>query len=345
MMGDIAAYVTRLRGECIGKVKKEEKETILFRGQEAPYPLVPTAKRVLLGGSDKDHVEKAQKIEGSHRSEMECMALLRHYGAPSVALDFTRSFYVALYFACKNEKQDGRVFVVSLEEHKENSLEDFFKKIVIGRRHLLWIDVCWCKKQCVSLKEDTNVEYIDIPWKRKKDILDFLETEGIEELSIYPDIPGYAKSLADASAERMNFFNTGVNFHQRGNLDEAIKWYTKAIEGFTKAKLNPKHAEAYYNRGNAYVEKGNLDKAIEDYTEAMKINPQFAAAYYNKGMAYFKQERYDEAIEDYTKAIEIDPKHMDAYINRGNAYQVNKDYGNAIKDFTKVIEINPREMI
>jgi len=38
-------------------------------------------------------------------------------------------------------------------------------------------------------------------------------------------------------------------------------------------------AEAYNNRGLAYSDKGQYDQAISDFTKALEIKPRFAAAY------------------------------------------------------------------
>ena len=59
---------------------------------------------------------------------------------------------------------------------------------------------------------------------------------------------------------------------------------------------------AYYNRGVAYARKGQLDKAISDYTRAMEINPKCALAYYNRGTAYYFKGEHDKAWKDVNMA-------------------------------------------
>jgi len=79
------------------------------------------------------------------------------------------------------------------------------------------------------------------------------------------------------------YFNRGVTSYKKGQLDQAISDYTKALE------INPKYAEAYYNRGNVYSDKGQYDQAISDFTKALEINPKYAEAHYNRGIAYVKK--------------------------------------------------------
>jgi len=126
----------------------------------------------------------------------------------------------------------------------------------------------------------------------------------------------------------------GVAHHEKGQWDEAIADYNKAIE------INPKYPEAYSNRGVAYDNKGQYDKAISDYTKAIEINPRLVEAYSNRGLAYDNKGQHDEAISDYTKAIEINPRYAEAYNNRGFTYIVNLgDKKRACSDWKRACEL------
>jgi tetratricopeptide (TPR) repeat protein len=61
----------------------------------------------------------------------------------------------------------------------------------------------------------------------------------------------------------------------------------------------------YNNRGNAYSVKGEFDQAISDYTKAIELNPKLDFAYSNRGNAYKDKGQFDEAITDYSRAIEL----------------------------------------
>ena len=45
---------------------------------------------------------------------------------------------------------------------------------------------------------------------------------------------------------------------------------TKAIE------LNPKNSEAYYERGVSYKQKGQMDLAKKDFDKAIELDPKIA---------------------------------------------------------------------
>ena len=137
------------------------------------------------------------------------------------------------------------------------------------------------------------------------------------------------KDHKDAKA----YFNRGLAYDDKGQYDQAISDYSKAIE------INPRLADAYYNRGNSYDDKGQYDQAISDYSKAIEINSEIAEAYINRGNAYSKKSQYDKAISDYSKAIEINPKYADAYINRGIAHNSLGNYNSACDDWLKACKL------
>ena len=66
--------------------------------------------------------------------------------------------------------------------------------------------------------------------------------------------------------------------------------------------MKPGYAEAYYNRGIAYARKGDLDRAIQDYDKALELKPDLAVAYYNRGVAWLRLKSWEKARADLTSA-------------------------------------------
>ncbi len=106
-------------------------------------------------------------------------------------------------------------------------------------------------------------------------------------------------------------------------------------------QVESKDANFYFNRGTAYIAKGQYDQAISDFNKALEINPSYAEAYNNRGAVYSRKGQNDEAISDYSKAIEIDPEGVKAYNNRAWEYTLKLQYDQAISDLKKAHEINP----
>ena len=67
-------------------------------------------------------------------------------------------------------------------------------------------------------------------------------------------------------------------------------------------------AEAFFNRGLIYADKGELDKSIADYTEAIRLKSSFAVAYFRRAAAYKAKGEKDKADSDLDQAKKLDYK-------------------------------------
>ncbi len=111
----------------------------------------------------------------------------------------------------------------------------------------------------------------------------------------------------DEGALASPYFALGYIYGLQGDTDQAIAYYTRAIE------QNPSLASAYNNRGVAYLGRGggnNLQRAISDFGQAIELVPTFAAAHFNRGLAYFALgEPYDQqSLTDLQQAQALQPE-------------------------------------
>lgn len=135
----------------------------------------------------------------------------------------------------------------------------------------------------------------------------------------------------------LHYVASGLTHNAKGELDQAIADYDKAIE------LNPECASAYYNRGIAQYEKGELGLAIADCDKAIELNSKDASAYIIRGLVRSDKEELSQAIADYDKALDLNPQFASAYIIRGIARRVKGELAQAIADYDKAIELNPED--
>src|SRR5882672_9868077 len=99
-----------------------------------------------------------------------------------------------------------------------------------------------------------------------------------------------------ASAAPANDFDTCA----KASGDVAIAACTRAINSGRWRGRDL--AVLYFNRGVEYDAKGDLDRGIADYTEAIRLDPKYPKAYYNRGVAYEAKGDHDRAIADYSEA-------------------------------------------
>ncbi len=146
-------------------------------------------------------------------------------------------------------------------------------------------------------------------------------------------------------------FRAGLKSFGQGHLDNAISFFTKAIDSgdFSGTSL----ATIYYTRATCWNGKQQYDRALADFTQAITANPRHARAYNMRGILWNLKGHHVRAIADFTEAIRIIPliqkkgqrqirlyegQLVRTYNNRALTYMNIEKYDKAIEDFTKVIK-------
>ncbi len=167
------------------------------------------------------------------------------------------------------------------------------------------------------------------------------------------------------------FFIQGNVAYKKGNYNEAIKFYTEAIE------KTPKFADAYNNRGRVKLEMDNIEGAIQDFEKAVSIDDKFYMAKFNLSEAYsntgkleeslvllkqisnqykdssfyyvtlsnvlIQKNNFAEANSNLAVALQLNPKNDKAYTNLGYIQYTDKNYDAAKQNFEKAISLNPKQ--
>jgi tetratricopeptide (TPR) repeat protein len=130
---------------------------------------------------------------------------------------------------------------------------------------------------------------------------------------MYRDALDYYKPGAEKSAVLSN--KTGIAYHQLVDLNNAKKYYEKAVH------LNPRYAEAINNLGTIYYSRKSYRRAVEQYKKALRITPDSASILSNLGTAYFARKDYDNASKTYQQALAIDPEVFERRSTQGTLLQ------------------------
>jgi tetratricopeptide (TPR) repeat protein len=104
--------------------------------------------------------------------------------------------------------------------------------------------------------------------------------------------------------------------NQQEDPDRRIRGCTQFIQHPASEKSSL--AAAYVNRGNAYHSKGEYDQAIADYGKAIQLNPKYAEAYNNRGAAHEKKQDKGKAIADYRMALSLNPSSPGGALAKNN---------------------------
>ena len=386
-------------GEKLSRAVEEWGETavLIFRGQENhEWKLVSSADRRLKNSTgkgtpnlleylDKSLIEPAGNEGYAHQqnkelSDLELLARLQHQGTATCLIDATDNFHIALWFACQDDSNDGKVFIINrgdiltfqevTRKQAKKDIKELLKNQVVTDKKGLYEDgtiidkpikdsypiYYWkpppnenrivAQQSCFifsarPIKESAYKE-IRISKGDKKEIRELLQKYyGLEEQSIFRDFAGFA---ASHSQDRPVSHKTSEQWYQSGNKYFQQGNYTAAIEDYDRAiNLNPEYAIAYYNRGNAKYKLEQYEAAITNYDKAINLNPGFAEAYLNRGSAKNKLGQYEAAITDYDKAINFSPGFAEAYNNRGSAKDKLGQYEATIIDYDKAISLNPED--
>lgn len=67
--------------------------------------------------------------------------------------------------------------------------------------------------------------------------------------------------------------------------------------------------EIAFNLANNLFALGKWDEAVEFYSRAIEADSLFYQAYLNRGNSYLKSGRYNEAVSDYNRVLSLNPAH------------------------------------
>ena len=97
--------------------------------------------------------------------------------------------------------------------------------------------------------------------------------------------------------------------YDKGNFQEAIKYFDKAIE------LYPNCVQSIELRAEAKERLGFLDSALNDYYKVIEITSDYAQVYFNIGLIYEFKKEYYRALRFYRLAKRINPSNF-IFINK-----------------------------
>ncbi len=139
--------------------------------------------------------------------------------------------------------------------------------------------------------------------------------------------------------ERNKFFtdahnNLGVIYLNRGDLDNALKYFKNAVD------IDPEYKVGYMNQGVVYERKGQYEDAIRMYKAVLEKYPKYSLGLRNLGIGYRQLKQYDNALDAFNKALKVDDKDYQAWSEIGYVYLLKGEYRKAISYYKKSLKYN-----
>ncbi|BAS68313.1 tetratricopeptide repeat protein [Bathymodiolus septemdierum thioautotrophic gill symbiont] len=333
------------------------KGSFAYRGQgDKTWGVESGAYRRLEGNVNQDLIKYTENIinqaknytqEIASNNDLELLAELQHYGCATPLIDFSLNALTALWFACEDTKEDGKVVCLKVDdkarflevsgEDKNKLLSSILSLSIrdgitytlgkwqppLNNSRIVKQDSLFIFTASGEIKDNEFEAILIIDKDSKLTIRGELEQLcGITQTSIYPDFYGFATSNSAVKTYREptveELIKRADKDYQQGEYKKAIEYYELALASDLKTygEAHPSVATCRNNLGMAWESLGEYKKAIEYYELALasdlktygEAHPSVATRRNNLGMAWQSLGEYKKAIEYLELALASDLK-------------------------------------
>ena len=282
---------------------------------------------------------------------LEILTKIQHYGGSTNLIDFTKDYFVALFFACNSSfDKDGRLIWF---DSKRIPIRDWIKEPRYPEQRIIAQKSVFIEPPNGFIERRLYHECL-IPSDCKPDILEYLRLfHTISPETIYNDLHGFIHLQNRLPIGPTHAFHKGLSCHLKAEqdnkkekeekkdkqelYDEALNYYEQAVN----TGSFPFKYKVYNQIGFIYWNRGELEQAEKYFSAAMgggtdNIDKKdLSESYRGLGLVRFREGNIDSAICNYYTAIDQDPKNFRAYRDRAEAYNKLGKKKKAEQDITK----------
>lgn len=134
------------------------------------------------------------------------------------------------------------------------------------------------------------------------------------------------------------YVNEGLQYHQQGQLQQAIVLYEKALS------IDAENHNAYYLLGMVAYQSQRFHQALKYIQKAMSIKV-FPHYVFNLANIYYELKQFKLAMANYQLVIKVAPDFFDAYINLGRLFKESGKTNEAIQCYQTVLHLQPHHSL
>ena len=262
-----------------------EQGRFIFRGESELYPSVrstlarywntdsPDALKII---SEKNLVRARQYLKDQPPGKIEMAAAIQHMGGVTNLIDFSTEIWVALAFACINERtpprqsQTGRIWALDqskkYDDMEIHPLQNLTSPIPQHR---------WERQAGVAVIPSTGTvlpdyleEVVRIPPESKHYLNRFLDHINISPRTLFNDLEGYIRYEQDY-APIAALSHITIRLLKTGEHNRAFH----LAESLTQLDSEINREAGYYFRGLCHAFEGKLKQANQDISKFIAMRP------------------------------------------------------------------------
>jgi len=116
-------------------------------------------------------------------------------------------------------------------------------------------------------------------------------------------VPFLEIAISEDPSNALAWLYLGIVYEQLNRQDEAIAIYRRALPQAGSLSANVAN-----NLGNVYFQKGNNDEAERYYSQAIGLDSVFSSAYLGRANTRIKTGNLQNAITDYEQYLTLEPR-------------------------------------
>ncbi|MFI5202605.1 MAG: tetratricopeptide repeat protein [Candidatus Kapaibacterium sp.] len=136
-----------------------------------------------------------------------------------------------------------------------------------------------------------------------------------------------------------DFFNLGLSYEDRKNLDMAMRCYARIIA------LWPKEIAPYHRLSVLALEQKDPRFALAWLEKGIAVNESIAELWNNRAFAFSELKEYEEADHAFARALSLKPDNWEAYYNFGRMRLMQKRFAESELLLRKAADLDPTSAV